>query len=207
VANTGGTPNGIVYRALSDELLVAFWGGNAAVKTYDRATAELVGTLSTTLTNIDGIAIDCRDMVLLASWSPDRITRYEHGIPAPVFEDLMVPGLNNPADIDFDAVNNRICIPNSGANTVTLFDVDCSTGIPGLHTYTTKVLPNPTAGLVSFDPPLVGPEHYMVLDARGSLLAGGTLRRNAKLDISALPAGIYTILFTQSAQQMRVVKE
>lgn len=207
VANTAGTPNGIAYHAASDQLLVAFWGANAPVKAYDRATATLVGTVATTLTNIDGIAVDCMDMVLLASWSPDRITRYEHGLLSPVFENLMVPGLNNPADIDFDVVNNRVCIPNSGSNTVTLVDVDCSTTILEHRSYTTKVLPNPTTGLVSFDPPLRVAQPYMVMDARGLLLAGGTLRPNAMLDISTLPAGIYTILFTQSAQQMRVVKE
>ncbi len=207
VANTAGTPNGIAHHAASDQLLVAFWGSNAPVKAYDRASAALVSTVATSLTNIDGIAVDCSDKVLLASWSPDRITRYEHGVLSPVFENLMVPGLNNPADIDFDGVNNRLCIPNTGTNTVSLFDLDCSTAMPEQRSYTTKVLPNPTAGLVSFDPPLPASEPYMVLDARGLLLAGGTLRPNAKLDISALPSGVYTILLTQSTQQMRVVKQ
>ncbi|MBK7297263.1 MAG: hypothetical protein IPI91_11735 [Flavobacteriales bacterium] len=58
VANTNGTPNGIVHDPDTDLLWVAFWGANAPVKAY-----ELDGTpgqtFATTLSNIDGITRDC----------------------------------------------------------------------------------------------------------------------------------------------------
>src|SRR5262245_62143067 len=75
IASTAGTPNGIVYDPGMDRLAVAFWGTNAAVKTYDRATAAPGASMNTGLTNIDGITIDCLGRFLLASWSPDKITR------------------------------------------------------------------------------------------------------------------------------------
>jgi DNA-binding beta-propeller fold protein YncE len=207
VPNTQGTPNGIVHRPGTEELLVAYWGANAAVRSFDRTTGATIGQVNTSLTNIDGITFDCLGRVLVASWSPDRITAFDWGVISPVFTDLMVPGLNNPADIDFDQVHGRVCIPNSGSNTVQLAEVDCSTGLSAPRTFVTRVLPNPTTGLVRFDPPMEHPEPYMVLDARGCLQATGTLRAHATMDLAPLPDGLYTIVFSRRAQQVRVVKE
>ncbi|MBK9175686.1 MAG: hypothetical protein IPM46_04975 [Flavobacteriales bacterium] len=208
VANTSGTPNGIVHVPGTDLLLVAFWGSNAAVKAYDRNSGANLGSVSTTLTNIDGITIDCLGRVLLASWSPDRITAFEWGIISPTFTDLLVPGLNNPADIDFDFVNDRICIPNSGSNTVTLFDISCNTGVTEAPVVELlRAIPNPTAGVVRIEPPLSRDEAYILLDGRGLLVGGGTIRCGALLDIGRLPSGAYTIEFTRTGQRLRVVKE
>ncbi|MBK7085320.1 MAG: hypothetical protein IPH53_11910 [Flavobacteriales bacterium] len=77
---------------------------------------------------------------------PDRITRFEPLVP-PTFVDLQVPGLNNPADIDFDAVHDLACIPNSGANTVTLHSVTCITAVPEMNGSAAVVVsPNPPMG-------------------------------------------------------------
>lgn len=208
VSNTSGTPNGIVWRPGTDELLVAFWGGSAAVKSFDRNTGLLGATQATTLTNIDGITIDCLDRVLIASWTPDRISAFTWGEPTPVFTDLMVPGLNNPADIDFDFTNNRVCIPNAGNNTVTLFDANCTSGLVTAATPATlQAVPNPTTGLVRIEPALTRAEPYILLDARGLLVGGGTLRSGALLDIGSLSEGLYTIELTRTGQRLRVVKE
>lgn len=208
VSNTSGTPNGIVWRPGTDELLVAFWGSNASVKSFDRNTGLLGTTFTTTLTNIDGITLDCLDRVLLASWSPDRISAFNWGEPTPVLVDLMVPGLNNPADIDFDFANNRVCIPNAGNNTVTLFDADCSSGLTDAHkAEVLRAVPNPTTGLVRIEPALTRAEPYILLDARGLLVGGGSIRAGALLDIGSLAEGLYTIEFTRTGQRIRVVKE
>ena len=208
VSDTEGTPNGIVHWPGSEQLLVAFWGSNAAVKAFDRGTGIQLSSVSTTLTNIDGITIDCLGRVLLASWSPDRITTFDWGIPSPTFTDLMVPGLNNPADIDFDAVHGLVCIPNTATNSVILASVpDCAVSVPEERTYLTHVHPNPTDGLVRFDPPLPTAEPYLVVDARGCIQAMGTLRANATMDLGDLPAGPYVIVFSRLARQVRVMKE
>lgn len=207
VANTNGTPNGIVWDPAGERLVVVFWGSNAPIKAYDRETGAATTLVANSgVGSIDGVTIDCLGNFLIASWSPARITRFE-----PTFTqggvNTGITGLSNPADIDFDNVHNRVCIPNSSANSVLLADVNCSNSIQERRTYTTRVLPNPTSGLVRFDPPLQRAEPFMVLDARGLLQAHGTLRANALLDLGELPAGMYTILFTRRAEQVRVVKE
>lgn len=208
VSNTNGTPNGIVWDPIGERLVVVFWGNNAAIKAFDRTTgASQTLVANTGLGNIDGVTIDCLGNFLVASWSPDRITRFE-----PTFTsagvDLGVSGLNNPADIDFDEVNQRVCIPNSGSNSITLAAVeDCSVGLSERRTYITRVHPNPTDGLVRFEPAFKTAEPFMVLDAQGRLQATGTLRANAAMDLGDLPAGPYLIVFTRMAEQVRVMKE
>ncbi|HMC96352.1 MAG TPA: SMP-30/gluconolactonase/LRE family protein, partial [Flavobacteriales bacterium] len=102
VASTGGTPNGIVWDAAGDRLVTVFWGSNAPIKAYDRNTgASTTLVAGTGVTNIDGVTIDCLGNFYAASWSPNRITRFE-----PTFTqagvDVGVPGLSHPADMDFD---------------------------------------------------------------------------------------------------------
>lgn len=207
VAATQGTPNGIVHRPGTDELLVAYWGSNAHVRSFDRNTGAPLADVGTSLTNIDGIAIDCLGRVLLASWSPDRITAFNWGAGSPNFTDLLVTGLNNPADIDFDEVGHRVCIPNTATDTVVLWPInDCPLEVPEGRTYTARVHPNPTDGLVRFDPPFTTAEPFLVVDAQGRIQAMGTLRPLATLDLGALPAGPYVILFSRAAQQVRVMK-
>jgi len=209
VANAGGQPNGIVWDATGDRLVTVFWGSNAPIRAFDRNTGEATVLVANTgVGNIDGITMDCDGNFLIASWSPARITRFE-----PTFTqagvNLNVPGLNNPADIDFDGVNLRVCIPNSGNNTVTLFDYTCLTsGIAdGGKEERLRAVPNPTGGRLRLDPPLGRPEPYVLLDVRGLLVGGGTLRPNAEIDLSALPAGVYVIHLTQVGRRLNVVKE
>lgn len=209
VSNTGGQPNGIVWDELGQRLVTVFWGSSAPIKAYDRVSgAETVLVANTGVGNIDGVTIDCDGNFLIASWSPARITRYESTFTQAAVN-LNVPGLSNPADIDFDEVNLRLCIPNSGNNTVTLYDYTCLTsGIAEAGRLDQiRAVPNPTGGRLRLDPPLGRPEPYILLDSRGLLVGGGTLRPNAEIDLSTLPSGVYVIHLSQVDRRVRVVKE
>lgn len=191
VASTGGTPNGIVYEPVNDVLLVAYWGPGAIVRGYDRSTASITGSVSTDVGSIDGITIECHGLVVISSWSPNRISRFEWGILSPLFEDLMVPNLNQPADIDFDTVHDRICIPSGGNDQVILFDLaDCATAVHG-----TPVSEGFSVSLTAdgrslwFQGLPTDVTTYRVLDTTGRLLGVG--RPQASV---ALPAGTGVII-------------
>jgi DNA-binding beta-propeller fold protein YncE len=203
---TGGQPNGIVYDQLEDRLLVVFWGGNAAIKAYDRATAQLEASLNTGLTNIDGVAVDCLGLVYVASWSPDQVTLIDQFLAS--VTGPWITGLNNPADIDFDAVHGRLCIPNSGNNTVTISALqECSVGIPADQEFKTlTAVPNPTNGHVRLELDLRASEPFLVYDSRMAMIASGTLTPNGVIDLSALPSGAYIIELVQLRKKVRVVK-
>ena len=210
VAATGSTPNGIVYDATNDRLAVACWGSNAPVKTYDRATAAAGPSINTGLTNIDGITIDCAGRYLLASWSPDHISALDPSLSlAPV--DLAIAGLNNPADIDFDEVHQLVCAPNAGNNTVTLAGVfPCTTSIPNNTADAgyedLRVIPNPADGMVRIAVDLAEAVSFLLLDARGLLVGGGTLPKSGLLDLSHLANGSYIIDIPALRKRARFVK-
>ncbi len=205
--STGGTPNGIVYDPAEERLVVVFWGSNAPIKQVDPETGAVEHlVLASGLTNIDGITIDCHGYFITSSWSPNRITRWEPSFTSPGVN-MSVTGLGAPADLDLDHMNGRICIPNSSLNTVVLHEVDCSTGIPPMHQEEIQVIPNPVRDLVHVQPAFKKREPYLILDARGLMIGGGTLNPNAMLDLGQLKPGTYVLDFTSARRQVRFIKE
>lgn len=210
VTNTVITPNGIINDPIGHRLIVVAWGTNAAIKAVDPGTGAITPLVNTTVSNIDGVTIDCHGNIIIASWSPDRLTSFEPTFTAPGV-DLGATGLNNPADISFDPVHGLVCVPNAGSNAVTFFALpDCNVAVrevPGGDGYTTVLAyPNPTDGLVHIDLPLTQPTPFMVLNARGTLVASGTLRPHAMLDVAQLATGVYLIDLPSIKRYVRVVK-
>ncbi|HRT53202.1 MAG TPA: hypothetical protein P5291_03920 [Flavobacteriales bacterium] len=208
VSNTVQTPNGIVFDPALNRLWVACWGGNARIKSYDRESGAELSSYTTSLGNIDGITLDCNGDILVASWSPGRITRFEPSFTAPAGT-VVGTGLSSPADIDYDDVHHVVCVPNSGNNTVVLPEVtDCSTSVGGNGTYRTiNAYPNPADGRVRVDLPVSGPEPFLLMGPTGLLVGSGTLLPGGLLDVSTLPVGTYVFDFTGLMRYVRVVKK
>ena len=194
VVNTVSTPNGIVWDPAMERLWVVNWGSNAKIKSYDRNTGTELSSYTTALTNLDGITLDCHGRIIVASWSPGRLTRFDNTFTqAPVT--ILSTGLDSPADLDYDAVNDRICVPNTGSNTVLLQEVmDCTTGLRELKQYGTfDVWPNPTSGLLKLGLHLQASVPFLVFNTRGTLVASGELSPEGLLDITILAPGTYLL--------------
>jgi hypothetical protein len=119
VSNTGVTPNGICYDEANNRLVFVAWSGSTsditAVSLADYSLTTLVANAS--LNSIDGIDNDSYGNYFLASWTPQRITKYNSDFS--VSEVITVAGgLNNAADIAYAEEIDTLIIPNSGNNTV-----------------------------------------------------------------------------------------
>jgi sugar lactone lactonase YvrE len=119
VSNTGVTPNGICYDEANNRLVFVAWSGSnsdiTAVSLADYSLTTLVANAS--LNSIDGIDNDSDGNYFLASWTPQRITKYNSDFS--VSEVITVAGgLNNAADIAYAEEIDTLIIPNSGNNTV-----------------------------------------------------------------------------------------
>ncbi|MBS1570477.1 MAG: SMP-30/gluconolactonase/LRE family protein [Bacteroidetes bacterium] len=208
VANTVSTPNGIVWDEGMDRLWVACWGGNAPIKAYDRNSGLGMGSFTTALSNIDGIALDCQGRIIVASWAPDRISRFENTFSDPPV-DLAVPGLDNPADLDYDAVNDRICVPNSGNNTVAFAEVtDCTSNVKETVPYGNfKLWPNPTDGLLQTDLRVSRAVPFLVFNSRGMMVGSGTLSPHGQLDIAELGPGSYVLEVPSLRKRAKFIRQ
>jgi len=205
VANTNGTPNGIVYDPDQGGgmLWTAFWGSNAPVKGYmlDGSAGPVVPT---TLSNIDGITRDCFGDLYLASWSPDAITRLVIG---PNTLTNMGWSVANPADIDFDAVNSRICIPNTGSSTVTLEDLNvCATAVEErAYGSTFSVYPNPTTDNLFVIGATELNTTYRIFDSAMRLVQSGPLRGKSVIGVGKLLPGVHLLMLKDSVTGQRFV--
>lgn len=207
VPNTVNTPNGIVWDPVLERLWVVGWGSSAKIKSYDRNSGAELSSYTTNLSNIDGVTLDCQGRIIVASWTPDQLTRYENTFTqAPVI--LAATGLNDPADLDYDTVHDRVCVPNSGNNTVSLVDVtDCTTTVPEVAAYGTfAVWPNPTTGLLKLDLNLQHAVPFLVFNIRGTLVASGTLSPNGLLDITQLASGTYLVDVPAVRKKAKIVR-
>ncbi len=208
VSNTINTPNGIVWDTTMERLWVAGWGNSAKIKSYDRNSGAELSTFTTSLGNIDGITLDCQGRIIVASWSPAKLTRFENTFTDAPFT-LLSTGLSNPADLDYDSVNDRVCVPNSGNNTVIFAEVmDCTATVPEQSGYAAfTIWPNPSTGLLKMDLYLTEAEPFLIYSIRGNLVASGTLSPNSLLDVSDLAPGTYLVEVPALRRSARFIRQ
>ena len=208
VNNTGNTPNGIVFDPEMDRLWVVGWGSSAFIRSYDRVSGDQLSTFTTALGNIDGVTLDCNGDLLVASWSPNRISRFEKTFTQPVAT-VLSTGLSSPADIDYDTLNKVICIPNSGSNTVTLHSYTCSgVGVDERDQVSRTVIgPVPANDQLHVLQLEDGRWDYRILAIDGAIVRSGTLTRGSAINLGGLASGVYVLALPQRGERLPFTKE
>lgn len=110
---TSSKPNGIVYDAANNRILIVGWGSNAPIKAMDVTTYDVTTIVANTgLGNIDGIDFDDDGSWFISSWSPNRITKYSNDFSTSEVITIPSPGiLNSPADICYSTETDTLAIP------------------------------------------------------------------------------------------------
>jgi hypothetical protein len=122
VANTGSTPNGILYDSLYNRLVFGTWGSNAKLIEVSIPGYTLTTLKTTSLSQIDGVVMDrCRNF-LISEWGTDKIHKIDSTLTN--VSVLFSSGINNPADLYFNPSNDTLAVPNTAANSVLFFYVD-----------------------------------------------------------------------------------
>ncbi len=171
INNTGTTPNGLVYDADNDRILMANWLANAPIISIDPSTYEMTTLLNTGLGSIDGIDNNGEGEFFISSWSPTRITKYNNDFSSS--EIITAPGLSNPADISYAIEIDSLAIPNSGNNTVTFVSfgsVDVEEF--SANDFELQIYPNPVteASAVQFNLEQVSNVKLNIYDSNGRLV-------------------------------------
>ena len=198
VSQTIFTPNGIVYDPTLDRLVVVAWGSNAGIHAVDPVSGAMSLLTNTGLTNLDGVTIDCNGQFWVTSWTPDQLTQYDPSFALPGIPAVGVV-LNNAADIDYDPVNNLVCVPNSGNNSVVFHTPgSCTTGVGEAARPAVSLWPNPATELLRVGGVDPG-SPYRVFDASGREVLAGRVAVDGVIAVGILEAGRYHLLLEAGA--------
>ena len=119
-------PNGVYYDSMNDRLIVVCWGWNAPIYEIDLISETYSTLINTGLSNLDGIGMDQCGNFYVSAWSSNAIHKYSSDFST---EEIIITGLNNPADIYYNQYDNIIAIPNSGNNTVDFVFSSCDNNL------------------------------------------------------------------------------
>ena len=134
ISTGSSTPNGVVYDRSGNRLLIATWGSNAKILGLDLTPGATPAPLiNTALNNIDGITLDCHGAIVIAAWSGCAsggcLRRFDRPFNLASSAQVIVDGLSNPADIDYDWVSADIAAPQSGNDTLSFHASGCEAAI------------------------------------------------------------------------------
>jgi hypothetical protein len=102
-------------------------------------------------------------------------------------------------------VNSSSCSDTSSVAILTVVD---NVGIEDQNQLQLLVYPNPASSTLTIENPQGLISNFVVVDARGREVHSGTLNTATTLNLHAFPAGVYTILFENTAlREVKVVKE
>lgn len=134
VSTGAATPNGLAFDRAGNRLLIATWGSNADILGLDLTPGATPAPLiNTSLDNLDGITLDCRGAIVVSAWggcaAGGCLRRFDPPFALATPAQVIVDGLSNPADIDYDWAGAVIAVPQSGSNTVSFHPSGCEPAV------------------------------------------------------------------------------
>ncbi|MCP4703526.1 MAG: hypothetical protein GY865_02865 [candidate division Zixibacteria bacterium] len=120
-------PNGILYDSANNYLMYVRFDVNSPIRSLSLDGSSGSQLAATPFSNLDGITMDNDRNVYISSFGylgqgSNAVYRYNRDFSEPPI--LIASGLNGPADIYFDKVNNILVIPNFWASEVIFMDMD-----------------------------------------------------------------------------------
>ena len=143
--NLTNSPNGIIFDEPSNSLVFVNWGSSAKIKRCSLADSSVVTILTTSYTNIDGIARKANGDFYISVWGTNSVYKYNNNFSSTPA--LVVSGLSSPADIYYNNLTDTLAIPNSGNNTL-IFVGQSTVSLSEENFSEVVIYPNPSANLL-----------------------------------------------------------
>ena len=121
------------------------WGSAAKIKRCSLADSTVTTILTTSYTNIDGIARKANGDFYISTWGTNSVYKYNNDFTAT--PTLIVSGLSSPADIYYNDLTDTLAIPNSGNNTLT-FVGQSTVSLLEQNASEVSIFPNPSANFL-----------------------------------------------------------
>ncbi len=143
--NLTQSPNGIIYDAPSNSLVFVSWGSSAKIKRCSLVDSTVTTLLTTSYTNIDGIARKANGDFYISTWGTNSVYKYNNDFTTtPV---SIVSGLSSPADMYYNDLTDTLAIPNSGNNTLT-FVGQSTVSLLDQNVSEVSIFPNPSTNFL-----------------------------------------------------------
>ncbi|MBN1782597.1 SMP-30/gluconolactonase/LRE family protein [bacterium] len=114
-------PNGLLYDARQDRLLVCFMKAASPIQAVDCQTGAVTLVKSTNLSNCDGLSRDAAGRIYVSSWTSGSVYRFDPDfIGGPV---LISSGHHGPADIFVRPIADVLVVPNFQSGTVDFISI------------------------------------------------------------------------------------
>lgn len=117
-------PNGLLYDPANNRLLLCSFRVNSPIQAVNLSDSSVSTVVTTTFTNLDGLAEDSQGNVYVSSWGNGSIFRYDHNFTNP--PELVSSGHSSPADIFINKATNIMAIPNLGGNRIDFLPLQVS---------------------------------------------------------------------------------
>ena len=143
--NLTQSPNGIIFDEPSNSLVFVNWGSAAKIKRCSLADSTVTTILTTSYTNIDGIARKANGDFYISTWGTNSVYKYNNDFTAT--PTLIVSGLSSPADIYYNDLTDTLAIPNSGNNTLT-FVGQSTVSLLEQNASEVSIFPNPSTNFL-----------------------------------------------------------
>ena len=143
--NLTQSPNGIIFDEPSNSLVFVNWGSAAKIKRCSLADSSVITILTTSYTNIDGIARKANGDFYISTWGTNSVYKYNNDFTATPA--LIVSGLSSPADIYYNDLTDTLAIPNSGNNTLT-FVGQSTVSLLEQNVSEVSIFPNPSTNFL-----------------------------------------------------------
>jgi streptogramin lyase len=192
VTGLAKSPNGIIFDEDDDRLVFVKWGSAAPIMAIDMSDSSVTTLTTTSLGNIDGIAMDCQGNFYVASWSPNRITRFDNDFTG-AGTNMGYTGLSSPADIYFAQDTDSLGVPNSGNNTVSFFHIaSCQSSVSVEEHTVSSLTVFPVAGGYGINTSgFSGIQQVEIYDLNGKLIRQMSTA-NTRIDVM-LPNGFFVL--------------
>lgn len=191
------SPNGMANDSTHQRIILVSFRANSPIQGIDIANDSVYTIATTTLSNLDGVAIDRSDNVYVSSWGSNAIFRSDCCVSSPFTQ--FATGLSGPADFCI-AENDSMIVPNFNNNTISYFFISAGIHQPPVNKEY-LIFPNPATEHTYLNTNYIGGITIQVFASDGKLMStqkASAMKNDAILiDTKDLSAGYYFLQIRQ----------
>ncbi|MFA5404799.1 MAG: T9SS type A sorting domain-containing protein [Ignavibacteria bacterium] len=117
-----GSPQDIEFDLENNRLIVVNWFTGSPIQAVSLSDSTVTNIVENSIGNFDGIARDTAGDYYITSWVTNSVYKYDKNFANPPI--VISSGHNGPANISYNAIGNKLSVPNYNSNSITYIDLN-----------------------------------------------------------------------------------